>query len=289
MREPAQVAPGRAVLEVELELFHLEAGTDGVDGHPRLDPEAHRDGNTAERARAVRWRCPESGSRGASPQRSLIIERAADFASPRPPPTRAANAAIVSSASDSTSCRRSPRRSASHSRSGPGSSCRSASVSACPLPRRGELDHAGAGLLRALGGRIAGAVVGHDDRRPRGTARGGPPTVRPILPSSSRAATSTVSRSGDRSLAGSFTPAAGRKGSRAAPRRWPFPRRRSCPARRRRGAGRARAGRQRCRPSRRSRGQRRERGNGAGRGIRGFGAHSGHARSCEAAVQAGEK
>ena len=127
-----------------------------------------RRGKTAARARAVRRRCPESGSRGVEPaaQRGSAA-RDAVFARPRPPPDAAANAATARSASDSTSGRRSPRRSASQSRSGPGSSCRSASVSAWPLPRRGEPDHAGAGRLGALGGRVARAVVGDDDRAVR--------------------------------------------------------------------------------------------------------------------------
>ena len=61
VREPAQVAPGRAMLEVELDLLHLEAGADGVDRHPRLDPEAHRDG--------------EHGRAGAAGQVALPGER----------------------------------------------------------------------------------------------------------------------------------------------------------------------------------------------------------------------
>ena len=122
--EPAQVAPGRAVLEVELDLLDLEPGADGVDRHPRLDAEAHRDG--------------EHGGAGARGEAALPRERLARREAAAQPDQRArrrlrepeaaadaasANAAIASSASDSTSGRRSPRRSASQSRSGPGSSC----------------------------------------------------------------------------------------------------------------------------------------------------------------------
>ena len=43
VREAADVAARRAVLERELDLLDLEPGPDGVDRHPRLDPEAHRE------------------------------------------------------------------------------------------------------------------------------------------------------------------------------------------------------------------------------------------------------
>src|SRR3954447_22627436 len=41
VRKPAKVAPGRAMLEVELDLLDLEPGVSGIDGHPRLDAEPH--------------------------------------------------------------------------------------------------------------------------------------------------------------------------------------------------------------------------------------------------------
>ena len=44
MREPAQIATRRPMLELELDLLDREPGPDGVDRHPRLDAEAHRDG-----------------------------------------------------------------------------------------------------------------------------------------------------------------------------------------------------------------------------------------------------
>ncbi len=43
MGEPAQIATRRPMLELELDLLHREPGPDGVDRHPRLDAEAHRD------------------------------------------------------------------------------------------------------------------------------------------------------------------------------------------------------------------------------------------------------
>ena len=244
-------------------------------------------GNTAERARAVRWRCPESGSRGASPQRSLISERAAVFASPRPPPTRAANAAIVSSASDSTSGRRSPRRSASQSRSGPGSSCRSASVSAWPLPRRASL------ITRAPASSARSAVASRE------------PSSATTIAASGNCARSALDRPADPALLVT------RRDEHREPvrvdRRVVHPcgwdgrdRRQHAVVGRLRDAVAARlgAGEEQHEPEPAGRGvdrvdgreaRQRERGNGARRRARRFGADGGHARSREAAVHAGEK
>ena len=44
MGEPADVAAGRAVLQVELDLGHPQPRPHGVDRHPRLDPEPRRHG-----------------------------------------------------------------------------------------------------------------------------------------------------------------------------------------------------------------------------------------------------
>ena len=68
VREPAQVAPGRAVAERELDLFDRDAGADGVVRHPRLAAEPGR-GREAPPARAAdeSARCPESGSRSSRP------------------------------------------------------------------------------------------------------------------------------------------------------------------------------------------------------------------------------
>ena len=78
VREPAQVAAGRAVLEIELDLLDLEAGADGVDRHPRLDAEAHRDGEHGRRGRAP------SGDAGPRAARAARGRSAAGSASARP-------------------------------------------------------------------------------------------------------------------------------------------------------------------------------------------------------------
>ena len=191
---PRRSRPVGAVLEVELDLLHLEPGADGVDRHPRLDPEAHRD-REDRRARA-RGQVALPGERLAQREPAAQPDQRARAPSsrgrgrrrraPRTPRSRARR-------SESASGRRSPRRSASQRRSGPGSSCRSASVSACPLPRRASL------ITRAPASSARSAVASREPSSATtitasGNCARSASTVAPIRSSSSRAATRTVSR-----------------------------------------------------------------------------------------------
>ncbi len=167
MREPAQVAPGRAVIEVELDLLHLEAGTDGVDRHPRLDPEAHRNG--------------EHGRAGARGQVALPRERLTRREPAAQPDQRARRRLREPEAAADARRERRDRELGLGIDERPqvateiGVAEQERPRLELPLRERQRLplapsrepDHASACLLGALGGRIAGAVVGDDDQRLR--------------------------------------------------------------------------------------------------------------------------
>ena len=106
---------------------------------------------------------------------------------PKPPPCCSANAATARSDSCSSSGRRSPIRSASQSSSGPLGAARSASASAWPLPRRGNR------RTLAPAASASAAVRSREPSSATITSASGncsrrAPTVRPMRPSSSRAA-----------------------------------------------------------------------------------------------------
>src|SRR5918993_1332965 len=155
-------------------------------------PKPAASGKSVVRAFCVSRRWPESGSRASYPETSRMSRRPAPFAIPKPPPCLRANAATVTSASPPRSGRRSPRRSASHSRRSPLTATRSPSVSAWPLPRRGSR------ITRAPAASAAAAVVSREPSSATitstpGNWRRSSSIVVPIRASSSRAATRTVS------------------------------------------------------------------------------------------------
>ena len=90
MDEPADVAAGRAVLEVELDLRDAKAGAGGVDRHPRLDAEAGRDGKELRAGRAREAALTGERLADAKPPAPATSARATDFAIPSPPPARCA-------------------------------------------------------------------------------------------------------------------------------------------------------------------------------------------------------
>ena len=175
VREPPQVAPRCPMLELELDLLHLEAGP-----HRRRSSSASRRRNPSPPGTRLRAQRP----RGAAGRRAARAERDHTGAgsecaqlispTPSPPPTRVAKAAMASSVRRSTSGRRSPRRSASQRSSGPGSSWRSASVQRLPLAKARKPDHPRAGSLGTLGCRVPRAVVRDHDQRRQGTAPAAP-------------------------------------------------------------------------------------------------------------------
>ena len=168
MREPAQVAAGRPVLELELDLLDREPGPNRVDRHPRLDAEAHCDGEHAARGPLPTASAgPRAARASRRPHRRRISERAARLASPKPPPSLTLNTATARSESRAASPRRSPRRSASQRSSGPGSTCSLCERQRLSLAAAGEPDHPGPGRLGDGRGAVARAVVGDHDRRGR--------------------------------------------------------------------------------------------------------------------------
>ena len=211
-------------------------------------PNPAASGKTASRAFGVSRRWPESGSRAVKPDASSISRRAASFAIPKPPPCLRAKAATVRSASPSSSGVRSPRRSASQSRSAPGGAARSASVSACPLPRRGRRS-----TQRARPPPRRRRSRRGSRRRRRSPPR--PGTAAAALRRSSRSAPPRRARRRGSSGVLSHRSARAAARSAAGSRLRPCRGRRSRPGRRRRAGARARAGRARRRSRPRSRGR----------------------------------
>ena len=166
MREPAQVATRRPMLELELDLLDLEPGADGVDRHPRLDAEAHRD---REHRRASPLPTASAGPRGARaasrPQRSRISERAARLARPKPPPSLTLNTAIARSASVAASAAQVADEIRVTEEQRPRLELLLGQRQRLALAAAPEPDHAGAGCLGNGGRAVARAVVRDHDRR----------------------------------------------------------------------------------------------------------------------------
>src|SRR6185437_15024185 len=101
-------------------------------------PKPAATGKQARRAAGDSARWPERGSRASKPARTSIRARARRLASPKPPPSRVANAATLRSPPPSRSGASSPERSASQRSRAPGGAARSAADRAWPFPRRGS-------------------------------------------------------------------------------------------------------------------------------------------------------
>ncbi len=160
-------------------------------------PKPAATGKARSRAAVLRWRCPDSGSRAAKPERTRISSRARAFAIPKPPPRRSANAATVRSSPAPASGPRSPTRSASASTSEPGGAACSPRVRACPFPRLGSL------RTRAPARSASSAVASREPSSATITSAVGncslsAATACAIVASSSRAATRTAAGSATR-------------------------------------------------------------------------------------------
>src|SRR4051794_5247931 len=154
-------------------------------------PNPAASGKHASRALGESERWPDSGSVGVKPDNARTSVRPARLAIPKPPPWRSAKATIARSPSAAPSFARSPSRSASTRRSRPAGASRSASVSACPLPRAGRL------RTRAPARSASAAVPSREPSSATitsvpGKASCNDSTVRPMFDSSSRAATRTA-------------------------------------------------------------------------------------------------
>src|SRR6266540_1080109 len=99
-------------------------------------PKPGASGKAAARARALRRRWPERGSRATKPVRRRISSRATRFAIPKPPPLLRVNEATRRSAPPRARGAREPFRSASQRSREPGDAARSPAESASPFPRR---------------------------------------------------------------------------------------------------------------------------------------------------------
>ena len=167
MRKPTQVTTRGAMLELEVELFHLEPRSDGVDRHPRLDPEAHRD--REHHGASLRGEPPLAGEglpqdeAAAQPdqraRRPLREPEAASF-----PDTERCDREVCAGLSEPPNVSdeiRIAQEQGSRLELLLGHRQRLALATA-PEP-----DHPRAGCFCDRGGSIAGAVVGHHDRRVR--------------------------------------------------------------------------------------------------------------------------
>ena len=163
MHEPASIATGGSVGQVELDLADVEAGVYRVDRHAQLAAEAARERETgSSRSRAEialpgeRLGCFEATAKADQPPR-------ASFASPKPPPTCSTNEAIARSESVAMSGLRSPSRSASQRSSGPEWSDALGCGQRLALAEPGSPDDRRTGAERNLAGPVTRTVVTHDD------------------------------------------------------------------------------------------------------------------------------
>ena len=134
-RKPRDVAPGRAVVEVEVDLLDVSPARTRRWSSRTSHPKPGASGKHA--ARAARREPALAGERLAGRRSPPSPNELAPGAlgQPEPAAARRANAATRGPHLASASGASSPRRSASQRRSGPGATMRSPAVSASPFPR----------------------------------------------------------------------------------------------------------------------------------------------------------